>query len=79
MSTGLTKADRKFLKSAGVSAEPTFEETRLELAKRIAKHQAPGQQVKVDPDAARLELIRLAMKKLLAAAEAREPGDEDDE
>jgi len=78
MSTKFSPSDKKFLKSAGVSAEPAFEETRLELAKRIAKHQAPVQ-VKVDPDAARFELIRLAMKKLLAAAEAREPGDEDDE
>ena len=79
MSKTFSPSDKKFLKSAGVSAEPTFEETRLELAKRIAKHQAPGQPVKLNPDAARLELIRLAMKKLLAAAEAREPGDEDDE
>jgi len=78
MSDTFTKHDLDFLAAVGVSAEPTFEETRLELAKRIAKHQAPVQ-VKVDPDAARLELIRLAMKKLLVAAEAREPGDEDDE
>ena len=72
MSTKFSPSDKKFLKSAGVSAEPTFEETRLELAKRIAKHQAPGQQVKVDPDAARLELIRLALQKLLDASEEGE-------
>ena len=69
MSTKFSPSDKKFLKSAGVSAEPAFEETRLELAKRIAKHQAPGQQVKVDPDAARLALIRLALQKLLDASE----------
>jgi len=72
MSTKFSPSDKKFLKSAGVSAEPAFEETRLELAKRIAKHQAPGQQVKVDPDAARLELIRLALQKLLDASEESE-------
>jgi hypothetical protein len=33
---------------------------RSELAKRIAKHRAPAQ-VRVAPDAARLELIRLAL------------------
>jgi len=39
---------------------------RMELAQRIAKHQAPAQ-VKLDPGRARLELIKLAMQKLLAA------------
>jgi hypothetical protein len=39
---------------------------RMELAQRIARHQAPAQ-VKVDPDEARIELIRLAARKLLAA------------
>ena len=72
MSTKFSPSDKKFLKSAGVSAEPTFEETRMELAKRIAKHQAPGQQVTVNPDAARLELIRLALQKLLDASEESE-------
>ena len=71
MSTKFSPSDKKFLKSAGVSAEPAFEETRLELAKRIAKHQAPGQ-IKVDPDAARLALIRLSLQKLLDASEEGE-------
>lgn len=39
---------------------------RTALARRIAKHAAPAQ-VKVSPDEARLELIRLAAQKLLAA------------
>ena len=73
MSTKFSPSDKKFLKSAGVSAEPTFEETRLALAQRIAKHESPAQ-VKVDPDAARLELIRLALQKLL---DASEDGDDD--
>ena len=72
MSTKFSPSDKKFLKSAGVSAEPTFEETRLALAQRIAKHQAPGQPVKLNPDAARLELIRLALQKLLDASEEGE-------
>ena len=44
----------------------TFDEQRMELAKRIAKHQAPAQ-VKIDPDAARRQLVRLAAEKLLDA------------
>lgn len=39
---------------------------RLALAKRIAKHSAPAQ-VKVSPDAARLQLVRLSLQKLLNA------------
>jgi len=39
---------------------------RMELAQRIARRQAPVQ-VKVDQDRARLEMIRLAARKLLAA------------
>jgi hypothetical protein len=36
----------------------------MKLAARIAKHQAPAQ-VRVDPDAARRELVRLSVEKLL--------------
>ena len=79
MSTQFSESDKQLLNSMGISTEPTLGEDRLALAKRIAKHRAPCQ-VTVDPDAARLELIRFALKRLLtAAAEAREPGDEDDE
>ena len=78
MNTKLSKTDRRFLKSDGIAAEPAVEEThsalaedRLALAKRIAKHQAPGQ-VKIDPDAARLALIRMALTRLLEASEDHE-------
>lgn len=64
----LSDSDRKFLRSVGVSMEPTFAETRLALAKRIAKHQAPVQ-VKVDPQKAKRQLIRLSLQKLLDASE----------
>ena len=44
----------------------TFDEQRMELAKRIARHQAPVQ-VELDPEAARRQLVRLAAEKLLDA------------
>lgn len=60
----LTESDRGFLKSLAISAEPTFEESRLELAQRIAKHQAPGEPiVQIDPNEARLALIRIALEQ----------------
>jgi hypothetical protein len=59
-----SRTDREFLKSVGISSEPTFAESRLELAERIAKHQAPIQ-LPIDPDAARLALVRLALQRLL--------------
>lgn len=71
MSTTFTKEDRDFLKTVGISVEPTFADTRLALAHRIAKHQAPGQ-VKVDPIEAKRQLIRLALEKLLGASEDHE-------
>jgi len=71
MSTTFTKADCNFLRAVGISTEPTLDETRLELAHRIAKHTAP-MQVPVAPDAARLALVRLALARLLAASEERE-------
>jgi hypothetical protein len=37
----------------------------LVLARQIAKHRAPGQQVKVNPQAAKLQLVKLALQKLL--------------
>lgn len=46
--------------------DSTLGADRLALAQRIAKHQAPAR-VRVAPDAARLELIRLALRRLLAA------------
>jgi ABC-type Fe3+ transport system substrate-binding protein len=71
MNTTFSKSDRKFLKSAGISVEPSFDEARLALAERIAKHQAPVQVV-VDPQAAKRQLIRLATEKLLEASESSE-------
>jgi hypothetical protein len=66
MSTHLTQSDRRFLKSVGIAAEPALDADRLALAQRIAKHTAPVQ-VPVTPDAARAALVRLALKRLLAA------------
>jgi hypothetical protein len=63
----LSKADREFLKAVGVSAEPTLDETRLELAQRIAKHRAPGVHAPMSEAAARLSLGRLALERLLKA------------
>jgi hypothetical protein len=72
MSTTFTKADRDFLRTVGIRADDTsFDETRLTLATRIAKYQAPVQ-VPVAPDVARRVLIRLALERLLAASEERE-------
>lgn len=61
-----TKNDLDFLRAVGISSEPTFDDERLALAQRIAKHRAPTQLV-VDPDAAKRELIRLAVRLLLEA------------
>jgi hypothetical protein len=66
MNVAWTKADRAFLKAVGVSAEPALQDTRLELAQRIAKHSGPIR-VALPPDAARQALVRLALKRLLEA------------
>jgi TRAP-type C4-dicarboxylate transport system substrate-binding protein len=66
------KDDRDFLKSAGVSAEPAQAEIFHALAQRIARHSAPAQ-VKVDPDVAKRQLIRLAVEKMLDALGRRDP------
>jgi hypothetical protein len=71
MSANYSKADLEFLDSVGISTEPTLDETRLALAQRIAKHNAPIL-VPVDSDAARLELIRLALQRLLALKTTRD-------
>ena len=71
MKNTLSAFDLKFLRSVGISAEPAHEDTRLELAQRIAKHQSPAQ-VPDAPDAALLALVRLALARLLAASEERE-------
>jgi hypothetical protein len=72
MSTKITAEDREILRSMGISdAEAaTIHADRMALARRIAKHPAPVQ-VKVDPNRARLELVRQALRKLLDALEAR--------
>jgi hypothetical protein len=66
-----SKADLEFLDSAGVRTEPTLDETRLTLDRRIARHSAPIL-VPVDSDAARLELIRLALQRLLTLETTRD-------
>jgi hypothetical protein len=62
MTAKFSKSDRPFLRSVGIRTEPTLDEDRLELAKRIAKHSAPIQ-LKVDPQEAKRQLIRLFVKK----------------
>ena len=42
MGLTFTKKDLRLLKSMGISAERTHDETMLELARRIARHDAPG-------------------------------------
>jgi len=69
VSTPLTNADLDFLRLIGISAESTFDDKRLAVAQRIARHQAPAQ-AKVSPQAARLELVRLTLRLL---SEDREP------
>lgn len=59
MSPQLTKKDRQFLQSVGIRPEP-FNDERLALAERIAKHSPPTAQA--DPEVARHELIRLAAR-----------------
>jgi hypothetical protein len=71
MSATFSKSDRQFLKSVGIQAEPTLDETRMDLARRIAKHKAPVR-VPVATDTARLALVRFAAKKLLTASEDHE-------
>jgi hypothetical protein len=63
----LSKADREFLKAVGVSAESTLDETRLELARGIARHRAPGVHASMSETDARLALVRLALERLLKA------------
>jgi hypothetical protein len=70
-SANYSKADLKFLEANGISAEPTLDDTRFALAQRIAKHTAPIL-VPADSDAARLELIRLALQRLLALKTTRD-------
>ena len=61
-----TTDDQEFLRAVGISVEPTFDDARLALAQRIAKHQAPVQ-VSVAPDAARLALSRRYSEESLTA------------
>jgi hypothetical protein len=69
MKNQFTKDDLHFLAAVGIASDEgtALDADRLVLAKRIAKHRAPIQ-VPVAPDAARLALIRLALKRLLAAS-----------
>jgi hypothetical protein len=59
-----TNADKEFLKQVAVASdEPDY---RLALAKEIAKFDAPIR-VAVEPDAAKRQLIKMALLKLLNA------------
>jgi hypothetical protein len=65
-----TAADIKLLRSMGIDPEAQDADKFLVLARQIAKHRAPGQQVKLNPNAARLQLIKLALQKLLDEKES---------
>jgi hypothetical protein len=60
-----TAADRQLLRSMGINPGAQDADKFLVLARQIAKHRAPGQQVKVNPQAAKLQLVKLALQKLL--------------
>jgi len=62
-----TAADIKLLREMGIDPGAPDAEKFLMLARQIAKHRAPGQQVKLDPQAAKLQLVKLALEKLLDA------------
>jgi hypothetical protein len=62
-----TAADEKLLRSMGIDPGAPDADKFLVLARRISKHPAPGQQVKLNPRRAKMELIRLSLKKLLDA------------
>jgi hypothetical protein len=62
-----TADDKKLLRSMGIDPEAPDADKFLVLARRIAKHPAPGQQWKVNPQAAKLQLVKLALRKLLHA------------
>ena len=55
MNLTFTKKDLRLLKSMGISVERTHSETMLELAQRIARHDAPG-----IPEDGTVMLLRLA-------------------
>ncbi len=55
MSLTFTKKDLRLLKSMGISAERTHDETMLALAQRIARHDAPG-----IPEDGTVRLLRMA-------------------
>jgi hypothetical protein len=55
MSLTFTEKDLRLLKSMGISAGRTHDETILELARRIARHDAPG-----IPEDGTVMLLRLA-------------------
>jgi hypothetical protein len=67
-----TAADKKLLRSMGIDPGAPDAEKFLVLARQIAKHRAPGQQAKVNPQAAKLQLVKLALRKLLAAEKESE-------
>jgi hypothetical protein len=61
-----TAEDKKLLISMGIDPEAQDADKFLVLARRIAKHKSPAQ-VKLDAQAAKLQLIKLALRQLLDA------------
>ena len=61
-----TAADIKLMREMGIDPGAADAEKFLMLARQIAKHPAPVQ-VKVNPQAAKLQLVKLALRQLLDA------------
>jgi len=61
-----TADDQKLLRSMGIDPGAPDAEQFLVLARRIAKHKSPAQ-VKLEARRAKMELIRLAARKILEA------------
>ena len=68
--------DLEFLHAVGIDPGSPDAEKFLALARQISKHRAPGQQVKLDPQAAKSQLIKLAMRMLLDGGQSDGPDEE---
>lgn len=66
------KSPSPAVSSTGSKTNTASDAEVLALAKRIAKHSAPVQ-VKVDPQLAKRQLIRLSAQKLLNASSDKSP------
>ena len=61
-----TAADKKLLRSMGIDPGSPDADKFLVLARRIAKHKSPAQ-VKLSSQAAKRQLVKLSLQKLLDA------------